>query len=75
MIIENDVWIGYGCTLMSSIRIGSGSVIAARSVVVKDVAPYTIVGGNPAKFIKERFPKTSQSNCSRLNGGRKVMKK
>ena len=41
---------------MSGIRIGSGSVIAARSVVVKDVAPYTIVGGNPARLIKERFP-------------------
>jgi len=41
---------------MSGIRIGSGSVIAAKSVVVKDVAPYTIVGGSPAKQIKERFP-------------------
>ena len=58
VIIENDVWIGDGCTIMSGIRIGSGSVIAARSVVVKDVAPYTIVGGNPARFIKERFPKS-----------------
>lgn len=43
--------------IMSGIRIGSGSVIAARSVVTKDVAPYSIVGGNPAKAIKDRFPK------------------
>ena len=41
---------------MSGVRIGSGSVIAAKSVVVKDVAPYTIVGGNPATHIKDRFP-------------------
>ena len=56
VIIENDVWIGESCTIMSGVRIGSGSVIAARSVVVKDVAPYSIVGGNPARHIKDRFP-------------------
>lgn len=55
VIIENDVWIGDSCTIMNGVRVGSGSVIAARSVVVKDVAPYTIVGGNPAKWIKDRF--------------------
>ena len=57
VIIENDVWIGAGCTIMSGIKIGSGSVIASKSVVVKDVAPYTIAGGNPAAQIKERFPR------------------
>ena len=57
VIIENDVWIGSGCTIMSGIRIGSGSVVAAKSVVVKDVDPYTIVGGNPAKLIRSRFPR------------------
>ena len=56
VVIENDVWIGAGCTIMSGIRIGSGSIVAAKSVVVKDVEPYTIVGGNPAKPIKKRFP-------------------
>ena len=56
VIIENDVWIGESCTIMSGVRIGSGSVIAAKSVVVKDVAPYSIVGGNPARHIKNRFP-------------------
>lgn len=55
VIIDNDVWIGEGCTIMSGTKIGSGSVIAARSVVVKDVAPYTVIGGNPANFIKNRF--------------------
>ena len=55
IVIENDVWIGNSCTIMSGIRIGSGSVIAANSVVVKNVDPYTIVGGNPAKKLKDRF--------------------
>lgn len=56
IIIENDVWIGQGCTIMSGLRIGSGSVLAANFVVTKDVEPYAIVGGNPAKLIKKRFP-------------------
>lgn len=55
VIIENDVWVGMSCTIMSGIRVESGSVIASYSVVVKDVAPYSIVGRNPAKAIKQRF--------------------
>lgn len=55
VVIENDVWIGEGCTIMSGLRLGSGSVVAAKSVVVKDVDPYTIVGGNPARVIRKRF--------------------
>lgn len=55
VVIEHDVWIGNGCTIMSGLTIGSGSVIAAKSVVVKDVPPYTIVGGNPARTLKKRF--------------------
>jgi acetyltransferase-like isoleucine patch superfamily enzyme len=56
VVIGNDVWIGHGSTIMSGLSIGSGSVIAARSVVTKDVQPYTIVGGNPARPLKQRFP-------------------
>ncbi len=56
-IIGNDVWIGSEAMIMSGIKIGDGAIIAARAVVVKDVEPYTIVGGNPSIFIKSRFEK------------------
>lgn len=55
IIINDDVWIGYGSTIMSGVRVGQGAVIAAGSVVTKDVPPYAIVGGVPAKVIKYRF--------------------
>lgn len=54
-VIGNDVWIGRECLIMPGVHIGDGSIIASRSVVAKDVAPYTMVGGNPARFIKDRF--------------------
>lgn len=54
-VVGNDVWIGAGVSIMPGVTIGSGSVIAARSVVVKDVPPYAIVGGNPAHVIRMRF--------------------
>ena len=57
VVIGNDVWIGSGVTIMSGIHIGDGAVIAASACVVKDVAPYSIVGGNPATCIKMRFEK------------------
>jgi len=53
--IGNDVWIGYNATIMAGVNIGDGAIIATNSTVTKDVAPYTIVGGNPAKEIKKRF--------------------
>lgn len=57
VIIGNDVWIGDNVTIMSGVTIGDGSIIANNSHVVKNVEPYSLVGGNPAKFIKYRFTK------------------
>ena len=54
-IIGNDVWIGYNATIMAGVTIGDGAIIAANSTVTKDVAPYAIVGGNPAAEIRKRF--------------------
>ena len=53
--IGNDVWIGYNSTIMAGVHIGDGAIIAANSTITKDVEPYTIVGGNPAKKIRKRF--------------------
>lgn len=55
IILDDDVWIGYGATIMSGVHIGQGAVIAAGAVVTKDVPPYAIVGGVPARVIKYRF--------------------
>ena len=57
IIVDDDVWIGYGATIMSGVHIGQGAVVAAGAVVTKDVPPYAIVGGVPAKVIKYRFNK------------------
>lgn len=53
--IDDDVWIGFGATILSGVHIGQGAVVAAGAVVTRDVPPYAIVGGVPAKFIKYRF--------------------
>lgn len=55
VVIGNDVWIGLGALILSGVEIGDGAVIAAHSVVTKNVEPYSIVGGNPAQHIKFRF--------------------
>lgn len=55
IVVSDDVWLGIDTMVMSGVTIGQGAVVAARSVVVKDVPPYAIVGGNPAKIIKYRF--------------------
>jgi len=54
-VIGNDVWIGENTTIMSGVKIADGVIIAANSHVVKDIEPYSVVGGNPAQFIKYRF--------------------
>ena len=54
-VIEDDVWIGFRCTIMAGVRIGKGAIVAAGSIVTKDVEPYSIAGGVPAKPIGKRF--------------------
>lgn len=55
VIIDSDVWIGFGAIILSDVTIGKGAIISAGAVVINDVAPYEIVGGNPAKGISTRF--------------------
>lgn len=55
VIIGHDVWIGYGATILSGVNIGNGAVVGAKAVVTKDVPPYAIVAGNPARIVKFRF--------------------
>jgi len=54
-VVGNDVWIGYEALVMPGVKIGNGAIVSSRSVVVSDVAPYSVVGGNPAKQIRSRF--------------------
>lgn len=56
IVIGNDVWIGYEAVILAGVTIGDGAMIGTRAVVTKDVPPYTIVGGVPAKPIRKRFP-------------------
>ena len=64
--IGNDVWIGHGAIVLPGVRVGHGSVVAAGAAVCKDVEPYSIVGGVPAKAIKDRFPVNVQVRLVRL---------
>lgn len=54
-VIGNDVWIGYDATILPGVTVGDGAIVAAKAVVTKDVPAYNIVGGNPAKIIRQRF--------------------
>jgi phosphonate metabolism protein (transferase hexapeptide repeat family) len=64
--IGHDVWIGHGAIVLPGRKIGTGAVIAAGAIVTKEVAPYTIVGGNPARVIKRRFPEAIAERLSEL---------
>jgi acetyltransferase-like isoleucine patch superfamily enzyme len=66
LIIGDDVWIGYGTTVLGNVTVGTGSIIGACSFVRSDVAPYTVVGGNPAKMIRDRFPQSVTERLHRI---------
>ncbi|OBZ93684.1 acetyltransferase [Pararhizobium polonicum] len=66
VVIGHDVWIGHGATVLPGVTVGNGAVIGAGAVVSKDVAPYTIVGGVPAKLIRERFGKDIAARFEKL---------
>ena len=66
ILIGNDVWIGYEAVIMAGVHIGDGAVIASRAVVTKDVPPYTIVGGTPAKEIRKRFDENTIVQLQKL---------
>ncbi|MFO0851218.1 MAG: Vat family streptogramin A O-acetyltransferase [Gemmataceae bacterium] len=55
-VVGSDVWVGYDALVMPGVKVGDGAVVAARSVVTRDVPPYSVVGGNPAQVVKQRFP-------------------
>lgn len=67
IIVDDDVWIGYRATILSGVHIGQGAVIAAGAVVTKDVPPYAIVGGVPARVIKYRFPEEMVGELMRID--------
>lgn len=66
VVIGDDVWIGYGAILLSGIEVGEGSIVASGSVVTRSVPPYSIVGGNPARVIGQRFPDPMERELHRL---------
>jgi phosphonate metabolism protein (transferase hexapeptide repeat family) len=66
VIIGNDVWIGHAVIVLPGVTVGDGAVLAAGAVVTKDVAPYTIVGGVPARQIRERFNRAIAAQLSRI---------
>lgn len=61
VVIGNDVWLGMGCTILSGVRIGDGAVVGARAVVTRDVEPFSIVAGNPARRVRWRFDEATRA--------------
>jgi carbonic anhydrase/acetyltransferase-like protein (isoleucine patch superfamily) len=66
VVIGNDAWVGYEALILSGVTIGDGAVVGARSVVTRDVEPYSIVGGNPAKHIRYRFDEQTRAALLRI---------
>lgn len=66
VVIGNDVWIGHGVTVLPGVRIGDGAILAAGAVVTRDVEPYMIVGGIPARRLKKRFPPEIAASLQRI---------
>jgi len=64
--IGHDTWLGHGSTILPGVTVGNGAVVGAGAVVSKDVAPYTIVGGVPARLIRERFDAATGNRLDRL---------
>lgn len=69
IVVEDDVWIGYGSIILSGVSIGRGAVIAAGSVITKNVPCYSIVAGNPARVVKMRLTPEQIDICSKFNFG------
>lgn len=67
IVVEDDVWIGENAIICSGVKIGQGAIVAAGAVVTKDVEPYAIVGGNPAKIIKFRFNENIREKLMKMN--------
>ena len=65
-VIGNDVWIGHAVTVLPGVTVGDGAVLAAGAVVTKDVAPFTVVGGVPARLLRERFSRAIAARLARI---------
>lgn len=61
--VEDDVWIGFGAIVLSGVRIGRGAIVAAGAVVTRDVAPYAVVAGSPAKAVSQRYVEPEDRAC------------
>lgn len=67
IVVKDDVWIGLGAKILSGVTLGQGAVVAAGAVVVRDVPPYAVVGGVPAKIIRWRFPEAVRAKLEQID--------